>query len=168
MKSSRIGICIVLLSFIFLTSLFSGCKKEEDQSTTVKKFDDISIADLKEKESSFSTTDLDISNSAGLVMNTGTILFYKTSLGNYGKLEIISIDASDNFKITLKAKTFSPEGTLVSETSSLAIRGTWSGELDTMTESEENTSADFWHERLNETDSKWVAKNGALFFRYNP
>jgi hypothetical protein len=169
METSVKGISKILYFLLVFLSLsfLSACKKD-DPETTVKQFDDISLAGIIEKESSLSASDLDLSNSGGLLMDAGTILFYKTSLGNYGKLEILSVDQTDNYKITLKAKTYSPDGILLSETTSLAIRGTWLCDLDLMTEEIDNGNADFWHERINATDSKWVAKNGALFFRYNP
>ncbi|MBK7174609.1 MAG: hypothetical protein IPH84_15590 [Bacteroidales bacterium] len=156
----------LFLSLIISIVLITGCKKEEDSGNTIKKYDEITYADIKSNENSLTSAGIGISDATGLLLKAGDILFYRTNLGNLGKLVIISIEPADNYKITFKAKTFASDGTLISETMSLDIRGTWQGELDTLIEGTVATDVDFWNERVNDTDTVWTPKNDAVFYKY--
>jgi hypothetical protein len=81
-------------------------------------------------------------------------------------MEIVSVQQDENYKLTFKAITFKPDGTLQSQSSGLSIRGTWLCDLDTMTEVEETGVQDFWNERINETDTQFTPKENAAFIRY--
>jgi hypothetical protein len=116
----KILTCLFVILFL---SSFSGCKKD-DSEIKVKKIEGIARIESIVKESAFSSSDLGILNSSGLIVDAGIILFYRTSRGSYGKLGIISIYHSYNYKISFNAKTFSLDGTLVCGATSFGIRGT--------------------------------------------
>jgi len=161
---NKIFTAILLLLVIFMSN---ACQKDENQEKPkAVNFADLTVADIKAKEAQMSEAPLVISNSAGIYFKAGDILFYKTSLGNYGKMEVISVNQAENYKLTFKAVTFKPDGTLLSSGSSLAIRGTWLCDLDAMAEVEEDGTQDFWVERINPTDTNLEPKINSTFVRF--
>jgi hypothetical protein len=161
---SKILTTILLLIIV----LCNACQKDDKQQDEPKviSYTDLAIADIKAKEAQMSVAPLVISNSGGIYFKAGDILFYKTSLGNFGKMEVISVDQADNYKFTFKAVTYKADGTILSSCTTLSIRGTWLCDLDTMTEVEEDGSQDFWVERLNPTDTNLEPKINATFVRF--
>ena len=161
------GIILSCILFAAVALLNSACQKDDSApEPQVKKYADIVLADIKSKEAGMTTAGLVISNSSGILFKAGDILVYKTNLGNYGKMEIVSVQQDENYKLTFKAITFKPDGTLLSQTTGLSIRGTWLCDLDTMTEVEETGLQDFWNERINATDTQLTPKENAAFVRF--
>jgi len=161
---NKIFTAILLLLVVFMSN---ACQKDENQGEPkAVSFADLTVADIKAKKAQMSAAPLVISNSGGIYFKAGDILVYKTNLGNYGKMEIVSVQQDENYKLTFKAITFKPDGTLQSQSSGLSIRGTWLCDLDTMTEVEETGVQDFWNERINETDTQFTPKENAAFIRY--
>jgi len=158
-------ICTTIL--LLLVVLINGCQKDDtkDEPKLVS-YADLSLTNIKAKEAQMSVAPLVISNSGGIYFKAGDILFYKTGLGNFGKMEVISVDQADNYKFTFKAVTYKADGTILSSCTTLSIRGTWLCDLDTMTEVEEDGSQDFWVERLNPTDTNLEPKINATFVRF--
>lgn len=83
-----------------------------------------------------------------------------------GKLEILGVDETVNYKLTIKAVTYNADGTIFSQTGSLDIRGTWSCDLDAMVEIS-NHDSDFWWERVTSTDTSLSPRNTAHFAEYD-
>ena len=158
-------ICTTIL--LLLVVLINGCQKDDTQDEPkVVSYADLSLANIKAKEAQMSVAPLVISNSGGIYFKAGDILFYKTSLGNFGKMEVISVDQADNYKLTFKAVTYKTDGTILSSCTTLSIRGTWLCDLDTMTEVDEDGTQDFWVERVTPTDTNLEPKINSIFVRF--
>jgi len=71
-----------------------------------------------------------ISNPNGIVNGAGTVILFATSDGNLGKMEILDVDKTDNYKLTVKYLTYNYNGSVHSESDNLEIEGTYTCDLD--------------------------------------
>lgn len=155
----------LIITASLMIMLATSCSKKEDVEQTL--FDDIALDDITAKAAEMISGSLVISNSSGVLWNTGDLILYVTNEGRYGKFEVISVNANENYKLTFKAVTYENNGSVHSQTSLLAIRGTWLCDLDTMSEIDEGTAAeDFWLEKATQTDTNLTSKYTARFLRY--
>lgn len=75
-----------------------------------------------------------LTNKNGIVAGKGSVFVYKTSEGNYGKLEIKNIDPNNNYKTTFRYVTYADDGSILSQSDNFSIRGTYTCDLDNGTE----------------------------------
>lgn len=125
---------------------------------TVLGIDSISFAEIK--SASFSSDRINGSDNESNQILTGTIVLYRTNEGRYGKLLIKTY----GYNLTLRWKTFNPDGSTYSEGDDLVIRGTWLCDLDLGKES--RASSDFWWRQVTAVERYLVPKNGAKFAIY--
>ncbi len=153
-----------------MLTLFNSCRSENDEtptSHTPKNYTEITLEHIKAKESTMVSTEITASNSSGLVLKTDDVLVFKTSENRYGKLQIISIDPIDNYKLTIRIYLFANDGSNYLSTNSLEIHGTYLCDLDIIAEmSDEMPSVDFHWNRLTVSDTKLTPKNNAKFMKY--
>ncbi|MDE5421324.1 OmpA family protein [Ancylomarina sp. DW003] len=71
-----------------------------------------------------------ISGPNGIVNGAGTIFLFFTSERNLGKMEILDVDKNNNYKLTIKYKTYNQSGETVSESDLFEIEGTFAFDLD--------------------------------------
>ena len=71
-----------------------------------------------------------ISGPNGIVNGAGTIFLFFTSERNLGKMEILDVDKNNNYKLTIKYKTYNQSGETVSESDHFEIEGTFAFDLD--------------------------------------
>jgi hypothetical protein len=91
---------------------------------------------------------------------TGTVLVYRTSDGNSGKLQILHY----GYDLRLRWVTYRPNGTIRSRGDNLRIRGTYMGDLDRGVEVDTlGPHADFWWEQADHVHRYLVFKNHASF-----
>lgn len=108
-------------------------------------------------------------------LNPGRIYVYYTSGGRYGKMEIVSFTKTEVITVipplsyynTLKINyvTYNSDGSVYKTGSSLRIRGTYSCDLDTGTET--SSGADFWWSINSDTIRSLVPQGVARFYRWN-
>ncbi len=94
-----------------------GCKKSTPTTPVVKPvdpFDQIARVDILAQDAKISAAQI-LAVEAGInKLKPMAIILYKTSLGNYGKLKVISIgNASTNYLLTCDAITYKSDGTLL-------------------------------------------------------
>lgn len=158
---------IVLLA-VLTTFACGGCTKEDpDPQTPLIDYAKIKLPDIQAKNLALKTSGMIISDAGGIYFKAGDILFYKTSLGRYGKMKIINVDQADNYKLSFMATTYENNGAVFNESSAAIARGSWIFDLDQMEELEDaSVNEDFWNERINPIDTHFVPKNDASFLRY--
>jgi OOP family OmpA-OmpF porin len=107
---------------------------------------------------------IQISIPSGVLLDTGTIIFYKTSEGYLGKMEFLNIDKNDNYKLTVKYVTYNADGSIQRKSNNLEIEGTYNCDLDTgSTDNVSSDDADFSLGRTNETNTVlWQGKSSQL------
>ncbi len=156
---------------ILLSYSFTACKPDNNEpQPPLKSYADVTLADIKAKETLMTTNDIVVSDANGIKLKSGDIFFYKTNKGKFGKIEIESIDKSANYLIKCRALTYYESGMSEYVTNNnIAVRGTWLCELDDMGmgETEDETVADFKNERQNATNTQIKPQNGAKFVKYS-
>ncbi len=75
-----------------------------------------------------------------IIARPGDVILYKTTEGNYGKLELINVDRHSNDKTTFRYVTYNSDGSIKSQSNNFSVRGTYTFDLDNGTE--EGTSDD--------------------------
>ncbi len=108
-----------------------------------------------------------LSNHTGIVAGKGSVFVYKTSEGNYGKLEIIDIDKNDNYKTTFRYVTYAPDGSILSQSDNFSVRGTYICDLDKGTEEgTDDNAADFQVSREDNMTTSIGCYNEAAILLY--
>ncbi len=102
----------------------------------------------------------------------GQIYVYYTSSGRYGKLEIMSFNASELIGlvlrynvITFRLTTYNADGTVYSSSASQKIWGTYHCDLDAVAQT--STGSDFWWRIDSATARYLVPENAARFYNWN-
>jgi len=75
-------------------------------------------------------TSIPISNNTGTVNGPGTVIVYATSDGNIGKMEILDVDKTNNFKLTIRYVTYNDDGSVHYKSNHFEIKGTYTCDLD--------------------------------------
>ncbi len=108
-----------------------------------------------------------LSNRNGIVAGPGSVYVYKTSEGNYGKLEIIGIDKNDNYKTTFRYVTYGQDGNILSQSDNFSVRGTYTCDLDNGTEEgTDDAAADFQISREDNMTTSIGCYNDAAILPY--
>ena len=147
--------------------LTSCCKKEQpkEEPHTPSNYSEITKDDIAARASQMSSDDIAATYAGGHILDVGDVLIYKTNGNHYGKMQILAIDDSSNYKLTIKAVSYKDDGSVFSETTSLDIRGTWTCDLDAMQEA--GPDDDFQWNRLTTTATKLSPINTAVFAVYH-
>ena len=108
-----------------------------------------------------------LTNHSGVVAGPGSVFVYKTSEGNYGKMEIIAIDKNDNYKTTFRYVTYASDGSILSQSSNFPVRGTYTCDLDNGTEEgTDDNAADFQIDREDNMNTRIGCYNEAAIILY--
>ena len=108
-----------------------------------------------------------LTNHNGIVAGKGSVFVYKTSEGNYGKMEIIDIDKSDNYKTTFRYVTYANDGSILSQSDNFTVRGTYTCDLDNGTESgTDDNAVDFQVSREDDMNTRLDCYNDAAIALY--
>ncbi|HLV70203.1 MAG TPA: hypothetical protein VKY34_05810, partial [Xanthomarina sp.] len=160
---------IKYLFLVFSLIIFSsGCSSDDDSSGDLEclncgptNYDDITRVHIADNESNMSTDSIMATNQNGSLLNSGDVIIYKTNEGRFGKLEVLNIDETNNYKLAIKAVTFKLDGTVYSQTSFLEIEGTYDCDLDLMDSNPIYQNEDFLWERVTQFDTYLESINDA-------
>ena len=103
-------------------------------------FDRIGFMQLKgevDKAKATPRLAIDGSDTAANQLTPGTILVYRTSDGNYGKLQVIEY----GYNLIIRWQTYKPNGRKLMGADQMVIKGTWTYDLDFGTEGRHPKSA---------------------------
>jgi|GEM_PF-3368322 hypothetical protein len=92
---------------------FGACKKDKPL-VVGKTFADYTIQDIKAQEGNFNSNPITF-NAPNTNFKVGSILFFKTNMGNYGKVEIQNVGVKPDYKLTANVLVYDPNGTKVVE-----------------------------------------------------
>ena len=156
---------IIALSLIFA---ITGCSSDDDKGTTetVKTFEELTQADIEALESTMSDAILNASNDTGVLWENGKVLLYKTNLGRFGKMKVLNIDPSDNYKLTIEVVTYATDGMIYSSDTIFEVPGTWVPDLDEIVLDGADDDQDFHWSRFS-TTTRIAPRNGFVFVEYN-
>ena len=158
----------ILLAFTFL-GIAIGCSSDDDSSTPPAgpTFEQLTQADIEALESRMSDAILNASNDTGVLWETGKILLYKTNEGRFGKLKVLNIDPSDNYRLTIEVVTYATDGLIYNSASFFEVPGTFVADLDEIVLSPAEDDEDFWWRRIDETLTRMTPRNTFIFVEYD-
>ncbi len=100
---------LILILAITLVGL-GACKK--DKPTAVKTFADYTFQEIKAQEANFNSNPITY-NGPTTNFKLGSIIFFKTNLGNYGKMEILNVGPQSDYKLKANVVVYDPNGTKI-------------------------------------------------------
>jgi hypothetical protein len=118
MKNETImKITFTLLLGLIMVSM--GACKDDDPVAPVKKFADYTRADIIAVQANI-TADAVTYDAQGLTnFKAASILLFKTSSGNYGKMEVVSVDA--NYNLTMNLVVYDANGVVLVQKTALVL-----------------------------------------------
>lgn len=158
------AIVLLLITAPFLCCV-SSCGKDDDVKRPVN-YAEISLADIKSKESLLSENTIPASNAGGVIWKPGDVFIFKAHGGRFGKFRVVSINTAVNYELTIAAVIYNNDGSIAEQTDALVIRGTWSCNLEALAEETDPLKMDFHWGRANATDTYFSPENGAKFMKY--
>jgi hypothetical protein len=140
-----------------------ACKKD---SVSLLSFDQIKLDQIIELENKL--TEGNISAIGGQnPLKTGDIILFKTELGNYGKMQILSIaDASSTNSLTFNLLVYLQDGTEKFPLTKYVLQASHGVNLDTASDILASTT-DFELASPDDVFYTIQPKNGAKFFLYS-
>ena len=131
-------------------------------------FDRIGFMQLKgevDKAKATPRLAIDGSDTAANQLTPGTILVYRTSDGNYGKLQVIEY----GYNLIIRWQTYKPSGQKLRGADRMLVKGTWNYDLDYGIEAKfSKSAADFQWEQETKVARAWAFRGGAIFKRLEP
>jgi OOP family OmpA-OmpF porin len=110
-----------------------------------------------------------LSNPSGIVVHRGDVFVYKTSEGNYGKLEMLNVDKNNHYNTTFRYITYANDGSILSQSDHFTVRGTYTCDLDHGTEEgTADVEEDFQIGRDDATSTRLGCYNDAAIVSYKP
>lgn len=158
---------IKLVTFILFVLALSSCKKDKKPGTTApRNFTEIDLSDIKQKESLMSDEAIQTSGVNGVGWNIGDVYVYRTRSGLYGKFMVGTIEPAANYRLTITAVTYNPDGSVHTEINKLVIRGTFGANLEDMVEGVSMSDIDFQWVRQSQVNTIFTPTNGGAFIVY--
>lgn len=154
---------ILCSSIIVVALLFSlgACKKDKPIS-----YGNMDMSAIKKQESKFKDTPITaIDADAKVVLKEGAVIIFKTNTGNYGKLQVVSVEQN---QLTFNLKVFNAaDGSeLASKVSAVITQSNW-WDLDTGTASINNESDLDYNNPVNSNSVALLPLAGATFMLYS-
>jgi hypothetical protein len=103
------------LSILF----FASCKGDDPAPVPVKTFADYTRADIVAEAAKITAEAVTYDSQNLTNFKAGSILFFKTTSGNYGKMEVLSVDA--NYNLTLNLVVYDLNGVSVLQKTALVL-----------------------------------------------
>ncbi|MGB4776680.1 MAG: hypothetical protein WBP45_15990 [Daejeonella sp.] len=162
---------------LFVTALtIAGCKKSKsdapDLISTTLSFDQLTYAKIAEQDKDSKFTNANIvatTAAAGNVLKPGAVILYKTNLGNYGKIKVISIDA--NYLLTIDLITYNsndPNNVVeAAKKNGLAIGIGYYCDLDEGIKTVSSSKGDIFWNKSDQTDANLTPNTNTVFHLYS-
>lgn len=166
----------ILILFVGALTV-AGCKKSKsvtpevapDPIPTTLSFDQLTYAKIaaQDKDGKFTSANIVATTAAaGNVLKPGAIILYKTNLGNYGKLKVVSIDA--NYLLTIDIITYGMyDGELANKKALTLAEFSFPCDLDAGQPTVNAEKGDFLWTTTTKPETNLTSKNGAIFYLYS-
>lgn len=120
-----------ILLFGFLLLMLASCKKDDPAPVT---YDSITRGFIVKQEANLKDIDISIGKNGVSDLKAGAIILFKSHLGNYGKLEVLSVDASDiKYPITYNLTVFQADGQVKASVTNQVMQSTYGLDLESGT-----------------------------------
>lgn len=153
---------LITLSGLILLATFA-CKKDDKPLLA---YDQLTRTEIVNNEAKFSTNQIVGSGINGDVLKPGAIILFRTNIGNYGKMQIISIASADNeFTLSYNMTVYKSDGTELIPQTKFDLSITHACNLDTASDISDNTSDFEW--KSDDINLFIEPLNGAEFYLYS-
>ncbi len=133
---------ITVLSLIALTACNST--KNIDEQSLYQKLD---LKQIEAQYDNFNQERILVSNKEGIQLTKGAIILLITSDGNLGKMEIVSVNPDENYKIIFNYTIYNNDGSIKSSKDKYGLRGTWIYDFDKESDEAISSDKDIWNDR---------------------
>lgn len=119
------------VEFVKFSGSSNASSNNSNSSSSSSNFDELDKKTIGAKlESLPDSFNIPISNNSGIVNGPGTVIVYATTGGKFGKLEILDVNATNNYELTLKYVTYNYDGSVYSKHDKIQVEGTYGCDLD--------------------------------------
>lgn len=143
---------------------FTGSASSSNTSNGNPAFDNLDAKTILTKLETLADERIQVSVPSGVLLDVGTIILYKTSAGNPGKMEFLKFDKNDNWKLTARYVTYNSDGSVHSQSNHIEVKGTYNCDLDNgNTEDVTSGDEDFQWGRTSKTNTvMWQGEKSQL------
>ena len=134
---------IILLVAIALFTSCNSTKKVDNQSLYQK----LDFKQIDAQYDNFNQERILVSNKEGIQLKKGAIILLITSDGNMGKMEIVSVNPDENYKITFNYTIYNNDGSIKSNKDNYELKGTWIFDFDKESDEAISSDKDIWNNR---------------------
>ncbi len=145
---------IAILIIIALTAC-NSTKKVGNQSLYQK----LDYKQIDEQYDSFSQKKILVSNKEGIQLKKGAVILLITSDRKLGKMEIVSVNPDENYKITFNYTIYNNDGSIISSKDNYGLRGTWVYDFDKESDEATSSDKDIWNSREDDFTTYLYAEN---------
>jgi hypothetical protein len=119
----------ILLAIIFVSTY--ACKKDKPAPVT---YETITRDFIFKQGANLKDIDISIGKNGFSDLNPGAIILFKSHLGNYGKMEIVSVNAADiTYPVVFNLTVYKPDGQVQASVENQAISSSYGLDLETGT-----------------------------------
>lgn len=145
---------ITVLSLIAITACNST--KNIDEQSLYQKLD---FKQIEAQYDNFNQERILVSNKEGIQLTKGAIILLITSDGNLGKMEIVSVNPDENYKIIFNYTIYNNDGSIKSSKDNYGLRGTWIYDFDKESDEAISSDKDIWNNREDDFTTYLYAEN---------
>jgi hypothetical protein len=148
---------IVLLSVMALTAC-NSTKKIDSQSI----YNNYDYSKIEVLADSFKSESIMVSNKEGIQLEKGSVILFITTDGDLGKMEIVSVNPEENYKIFFNYTVYNDDGSLKTSMDNFGLRGTWAFDFDKGSDEAASYENDIWSHRIDDFKTYLSPKNKIL------
>jgi len=111
---------------------------------------------------SFKSERILVSNKEGIQLETGSIILFITTDGDFGKMEIVSINPEENYKISFNYTVYNNNGSVKTSMDNFGLRGTWAFDFDKGNDEAVRYENDIWSHRIDNFKTYLSPENETL------
>ena len=148
---------IAVLSIIALTAC-NSTKKIDSLSV----YDNYDYSKIDVLADSFKSEHILVSNKEGIQLKSGSVILFITTDGDLGKMEIVSIDPEENYKISFNYTVYNNDGSVKTSMDNFGLRGTWTFDFDKGSDESESYENDIWNDRVDDFETYLGTENEIL------
>jgi len=148
---------LFLILLIFLVAC-NSTKKVDSQSV----YDNYDYSKIEVLVDSFKSERILVSNKEGLQLEKGSVILFITTDGDLGKMEIVSVNPEENYKVSFNYTVYNNDGSVKTSMDNFGLRGTWTFDFDKGSDEAASYENDIWNNRSDDFETFLTTENEML------
>jgi len=148
---------IFFIFSIFLVAC-NSTKKIDSQSV----YDNYDYSTIDVLSDNFKSEHILVSNKEGTQLEAGSVILFITTDGDLGKMEIVSVNPDENYKISFNYTVYNNDGSVKITKENFGLRGTWVFDFDKGTDEAASSENDIWNNRVDDFETYLGTENEIL------